>query len=173
MDDRQVDKGKIAAGLLGCLGRPWIQLMTVPGTAGVRWVGNINFLWSLGILVLFAGLGRSEWLLYAVPLTLLVQAEHWHKSKRAAGRHSYFVGEPVLARLVKTPGAAWTLTGLLAAAVGALVLDEDRALGWYLILSAVSMAAQFGMAGAKSRAVDDDVADGVLEAKLRAERSRR
>lgn len=164
------ERAALVANLLLCLSRPWRLFCTRTGADGPGWreVSNINAVWGLLILFLFAALGRSDVLWVALLIAVASQAEHGLKVCRAV--HSRFVGVSHFTRLTGDPLRARHLESLVAVGIGLVLTGTDAAAAWWFVLSGVGNLASVGLAAARARHVDQDVLDAQWEAAARADR---
>ncbi|VTS00399.1 unnamed protein product [Gemmata massiliana] len=164
------ERATLVANLLLIVSRPWRLACTRTGADGPGWreISNINALWGLGALFLFAALGRSDVLWVALMVAVLSEIEHRVRACRDV--HSRFMGVSGFTRLVKNPLRARQLESFVAMAIGALLADVDRAAGWWFILAGLGNLVTVGLASARERHVDQDVLDAQWEATGRAGR---
>lgn len=161
------DKSNVALTVLLAFGRTVWMLTAVPGTVGHRQAASPAAVWALGLTAAFAALGRSEVLWWWLAVAVFCQALHRARSRRAAGLHTWSMGESQLARAVgpsRARGAEALLT--LAAALG--LSEADPAAAVYFLLAAFGHAMTVWYTQAKADAVDDDLSDGMLEMEQRA-----
>lgn len=164
------EQATLVANLLLCVSRPWRLFCTRTGDEGPGWreVSNINALWGIGFLVLFAALGRSEVLGAVLVVAVLSQLEHRqavshrvHSRSVGVSRFTRFLGDPIQAR---------HLESLVAVVIGLLLADVDAAAAWWFGLAGVGNLATVRFAAARERHVDQDVLDAQWEATARAGR---
>ena len=114
------EQANIGFGLMCATSTPSRMLLARPGTVGYRQVANINTVWGMGILALFAGLGQSGILGAMLILTILSQIEHRIKSRRNKATHSNGMGESQLTRFFSQQSAGRGSDAALPRLIGLL-----------------------------------------------------
>ncbi|HYH67708.1 MAG TPA: hypothetical protein VD866_23630 [Urbifossiella sp.] len=158
--------------LLHLLALPSVRFLRVADSVGHAAVKSLDWPVAILVAVLWAALGRSEAMWWAVAVFALSYIEYRIKSRRNPDAHSYAHGTSQFQRWCRNPVLCLRLEAGLMLLVGWLLLRVDAPAGAYFLCAGGSHFLITSFLKARQERMDDDINDARLSQMATAERLR-